>query len=208
MSCRPTGAADLPSDALSASAQAVSLLRGRPPTLGAGRLLCIDGPGASGKTTLARQIASDWGPGHVTTVHTDNLLEGWDGLPGLSASVEALLEPLSAGLAGTWRHWDWHTSRWAGTESVASSELLVLEGVGSWSPAIAHLVTALVWVEASSDTRRHRALARDGAEMRTHWEAWRLDEAALHARLKTRSHADLVVDTDSAAVTLRRDRDG
>ena len=36
----------------------VDLALRRPPTLGDGRLVCIDGPAGSGKTTLAAEVAA------------------------------------------------------------------------------------------------------------------------------------------------------
>lgn len=165
----------------------------RPATLGTGRLICLDGPAGSGKTTLAdalRSAAPD-----ATVLHTDDLLAGWDGLPGLAATIEAFLAPLAAGRSGHWRRWDWRASAWAETHEVRPGGLLVLEGVGSWSPGIAPLVTLLVWLDAPADVRRRRALARDGDVFAPHWEAWARDESAVLARDRTREHADLVLAT-------------
>jgi len=165
-----------------------------PPTLGRGRLVCVDGPAGSGKTTLAEAIARVVPDADV--VHCDELLHGWRGLPGLSATVEALLRPLAAGRSGHWRRWDWHADDWAEVHAVEPGGFLVLEGVGCWSPAVADLVGTLVWVEAASELRMARGIARDGEAMRPHWEQWRVDEAALFAQARTREHADLVVRTD------------
>ncbi|WP_322919285.1 nucleoside/nucleotide kinase family protein [Nocardioides renjunii] len=165
-----------------------------PPTLGPGRLVCVDGPAGSGKTTLAASIAEVVTGTQV--VHTDELLEGWRGLPGLAASVAALLAPLAAGEAGHWRRWDWHADGWAGTHAVRPGGLLVLDGVGSWSPAVADLVGLLVWVEAEPSLRLARGIARDGEALQPHMAQWRLDEDDLFARLRTHEHADLVVPTD------------
>ena len=156
--------------------------------------MCVDGPAGSGKTTLARAVALAV-PGSQV-VQCDELLHGWQGLPGLAATVAALLEPLARGEAGTWRRWDWHADDWAETNLVTPGGLLVLEGVGSWSPAIADLVGVLVWVEADHDLRLRRWVARDGEAMRAHWLQWRTDEDALFAALRTRDHADLVMTTD------------
>lgn len=164
-----------------------------PPTLGPGRLVCIDGPAGSGKTTLAAAVTEV--AGGTTVVHCDELLAGWRGLPGLAASVEALVRPLAEGRSGRWTRWDWHADAWAETHTVEPGGLLVLEGVGSWSPAIAGLVGHLVWVEAASELRLARGIARDGEHMRPQWEQWRLDEDALFERLGTRARADLVVVT-------------
>ena len=165
-----------------------------PPTLGPGRLICVDGPAGSGKTTLSAAIESAAPDAYV--VHCDELLQGWAGLPGLAATVADLLRPLAAGRTSHWTRWDWATSQWAESHPVEPGGLLVLEGVGSWSPDIADLVGALVWVEAGPDLRLDRGMARDGEGMREHWLRWQVEEEALHRAHGTRDHADVVMTTD------------
>ncbi|GAB3039964.1 adenylate kinase [Nocardioides flavus (ex Wang et al. 2016)] len=165
-----------------------------PPTLGSGRLVCVDGPAGSGKTTLAQAIV-DVVP-DADVVHCDDLLEGWGGLPGLAATVEALVRPLADGRPGEWRRWDWLADGWAETHIVRPGGLLVLEGVGSWSPAIADVVGLLVWVEAESGLRLTRGIARDGEAMRGHWLRFRIEEDRLFAEHRTRARADRIVATD------------
>ena len=165
-----------------------------PPTLGSGRLVCIDGPAGSGKTTLAAAVADIVPEAHV--VHCDELLQGWRGLPGLARTIETVLAPLARGEESRWTRWDWAADDWAESHRVEPGGLLVLEGTGSWSPAIAPLAGMLVWVEAESALRLRRGMARDGEQMRPHWEQWRIDEDVLFARLGTRDRADLVVVTD------------
>ena len=76
-------------------------------------------------------------------------------------------------------------------------EELDVEIVLVGTPDVADLVGLLVWVEAESQARLARGIARDGEQMRAHWVQWRLDEEALFARLGTQARADLVVDTDT-----------
>jgi uridine kinase len=184
----------VPSDPHEVARLVAARVLAAPPTLGPGRLVCVDGPAGSGKTTLAVALA-DVVPG-AQVVHCDELLQGWRGLPGLASTVARMLAPLAAGEVGHWRRWDWLADGWAETHAVRPGGLLVLDGVGCWSPRIADVVGFLVWVEAASERRLARGIARDGEQMRPQWEQWRLDEDELFVRLATRDHADLVVTTD------------
>jgi uridine kinase len=170
----------------------LALARSRPPTLGDGRLICVDGPAGSGKTTLAGDLSTRTG---APIVHVDDLLEGWDRLPTLDRQVRPLLEPLSRGEAGHWRRWDCVADRRAEEHRLDPAPLLVLEGVGSGNRAWAAWCTALVWVETDPGTRLARGLARDGEAARPHWERWTEDEAAMFAREHPRDRAALVVTT-------------
>jgi uridine kinase len=175
-----------------AAAAVLDLALARPATLGSGRLVCVDGPAGSGKSTLARAVVELAGDAQL--VQTDDLLEGWSGLPGLAGTLEAFLRPLAAGEPSRWRRWDWHASAWAEHHTVSPGGLLVVEGVGSGARRIADLVTVLVWVEAPEALRLERGMARDGEAVRAYWEQWMLDEAAEHAEQLTRQRADLRVD--------------
>ena len=182
----------VPVTALDVAVQAVERTKSRPPTLGPGRLICIDGPAGAGKTTLAAAIELAEPEAHV--VHCDELLQGWRGLPGLGATLETMLRPLAEGQESSWTRWAWDRAAWAESHPVSPGGLLVLEGTGSWAPAYADLVGTLVWVEAPRDVRLARGMARDGEHMRQQWQTWLEDEAELHARLGTRVRADIVVD--------------
>ena len=177
----------------------VELAVGRAPTLGAGRLVCVDGPAGSGKTTWAAGIAGGFdrlnhrGGAHV--VHLDDLYAGWSGLAEVDAQLSGLLLPLAEGRSGSYRRYDWPTERYAEQVVVEPVPLLVLEGVGAGSSRFAGLVTVLVWVEAPREVRMRRGLDRDGEAFAPHWEQWASDEAALFARERTRDRADLVVDS-------------
>ena len=181
----------------------LDLADARPPTLGSGRLVCIDGPGGSGKTTLATAIASRRTEARV--VHMDDLYAGWSGLHDVASQLDSLLGPLARDEAGSYRRYDWHTGSWAEIVTVPPVPLLVLEGVASGAGSHAHLATVTVWVSAPADVRLHRGLARDGAELRSRWVAWMRDEDRLFARERVAERADVRVDgTGVEPPTLRR----
>lgn len=178
----------------------------RPATLGAGRLVCVDGPAGSGKTTLAAALNRAFrdtlrAPGaaadraHVRLLHMDNLYAGWTGLDaGMEAMAEHVVRPLRTGEEGRYRRWDWHRSAFAEECVVAPCEVLVVEGVGSGNAAYGDAITRLVWVETPDDVRLQRGMDRDGEQMRGHWLDWGVQEAAMFARQRTRERADVVVD--------------
>ena len=169
----------------------VDLARSRPATLGAGRLVCIDGPAGSGKTTLAAEVA-DRAP-EARVLHMDDVYEGWDGLPLVVDQLARLLRPLARGEAGCYRRYDWYAGDYAERVVVPGDRGLVLEGVGAGNAGLATHATVLVWVEAPPEVCDARWLARDGELARVHGPAWRQAEAALFAREHTRERADLVI---------------
>lgn len=180
---------------MEAAENLLMMARSRPPTLGPGRLVCIDGPAGSGKTTLA--IALGALDPAATVLHSDDLLAGWGGLTGLASTLDSLLRDLAAGRTGRWRRWDWWADGWAEWHEVEPGGLLVLEGVGTGAPTYADLVSLLVWVEADAELRLARGLERDGEELRSHWLSWREEEDRLHRRDRTAARADVHVDGET-----------
>jgi uridine kinase len=189
-----------------ADADVVRRVLARPPTLAGRRLLCIDGPAGSGKTTLAAAVQAAVPAGtSVRVVHLDDLYPGWDGLTeGVRRAVRDLVGPLARGAAGGFRRYDWLAAAEAEWHDVPPVDLLVLEGVGSGSVPAQH-IGLLVWVDAPPEVRRARGLARDAAlsgraepddELRARWQRWSVDEAAHFAGHRTRERADLVVRGD------------
>ncbi|MDP2774197.1 MAG: (d)CMP kinase [Nocardioides sp.] len=173
------------------AATALELARSRPPTLGSGRLICVDGPAGSGKTTLAAAISAQAGA-HV--VHMDALYDGWEGLPRVSDQLDALLLPLAADEDGHYLRYDWDLEQYVETVTVRPAPLLVLEGVGSGSLAHAGRCTLLVWVEAPADLRLRRGLERDGVHLEHRFRQWMRDETEHFTREGTLARADLLVD--------------
>jgi len=128
-------------------------------------------------------------------VELEQLYPGWDGLEqGVELLVSAVLEPLAAGRSVEVPRYDWIDARYVEPWALGPSELLIVEGVGAGTRAAARHASLLVWLELAAETRRQRALARDGDVFRPHWERWTAQEEALLDREATPSRADLVLD--------------
>ncbi|WP_426595406.1 uridine kinase [Cellulomonas sp. McL0617] len=188
-------------DLLTAPAQIVATALARAPRLGPVRVVCVDGPAGSGKTTVAAAIVAAAGP-TSSVVHLDDLYEGWSGLEGslwprLAAQV---LEPLRRGRPGRFQRYDWPSGAFADWIDVPVPSLLVLEGCGSARRAAEPVAVVQVWVEADDELRLERGLARDGSAARAHWLTWMADEAAHFAREGTRERADLRLDAFGAVI--------
>lgn len=173
-------------------ASLAALVLSRKPALGDVRLVCIDGPAGSGKTTLAARLADALGG---VVLHLDDLYEGWAGLDGVADRLDAqVLTPVAAGRPGRYQRYDWEADRFADWVDLPVTAVLVVEGCGSAARAVAGRASAVVWVEAPAAVRLERGLERDGEAMRPQWLRWRALEQEHFAREGTRERADVVVD--------------
>jgi len=169
--------------------------RSLPPSAGRTRVLAMDGRSGAGKTTLAAALVAA-APGS-DVVHLDAIYPGWDGLadtPGLL--VQHLLEPLSAGRPAGYQRWDWSAGlpgEWHPLDPAPS--LLLLEGIGCGAWACTPYLAGLLWLDAPSDVRRDRALARDGDTYAPHWLRWADQERSYLDAEQPRRRADLVLGT-------------
>ncbi|MDX1891982.1 hypothetical protein [Mycolicibacterium sp. 050158] len=156
------------------------------------RTVLVDGRSGAGKTTFAAALQALWEDSAV--VHLDDVYPGWGGL---SAGVEhvhdALLAPRRAHRGGRWRRWDWSRESPAEWHDVAPDRPLIVEGSGALTPENRALADLGIWIECADDTRKRRALRRDGATFAAQWDRWAAQECAHIAHHDPRSVADLVV---------------
>jgi cytidylate kinase len=170
----------------------------RPPRLGPVRLVAVDGPAGSGKTTFAGRLsgALTHEGARAPQVHVDDLLAGWGDLATFWPRLEQwVLDPLRRGMAAAYRSYDWHAEvfrdEWT---TLGVPEALIVEGVSSARAVIRPELTLSVYLIADRDVRLTRGIERDGEALRPEWLRWMAEEDEHFARDDTMAHVDLLVD--------------
>ena len=175
----------------------VSRLESSPNTCGITKVITIDGPAGSGKTTLANQLAGVLSD--CTVIHMDDLYNGWT--QDLHAElahriIQKILIPLSQNKSAQFEKYDWATKSFKEKVSIAPPNYLILEGVGSGHPDL-NLKSALnVWIEADPSVLLERLVKRDGEGLRDDLIRWQTHEALYFSQLSIKQLADVCLTGD------------
>jgi uridine kinase len=173
-------------------------VRAAPARLGTTRLVCIDGPAGSGKTTFAARLTAALGP-DTAVVHMDDVYAGWTLDGAVARLTTGVLGPIAAGRDGAYHRYDWTAARFSPDPTpVPVAPTLIVEGCGSSPRSLDAWTTLRIWVEAPAALRLARGLARDGVALEPQWRQWLRTEAAEFSREDTRARADLRVDGTAA----------
>jgi uridine kinase len=145
------------------------------------KIVTIDGPAGSGKTTLAHELSISLGDGNgpMSVVHLDELYEGWDDALSqkLFDRIEAwILTPIRNGLSPKHLTYDWHQSKYASWSELPLTPIVIIEGVGSGHSALRTNVSQAIWVEADEDLLLDRVVQRDGEVVRNEMLIWKARE--------------------------------
>jgi uridine kinase len=161
------------------------------------RIIAIDGPAGSGKTTLAQKLQNSFPQWKVEVVHMDDLYDGWENA--LTNNLTRILEqgiakPVSEGKAFEYRKFDWLAMRYGELKKIPNPDLLILEGVGSGQKAVRKYLDQLIWIDIDSDVGLNRVLSRDGDYMEMHMRIWQMRESEHFKKENTRDSATMRLD--------------
>jgi uridine kinase len=169
-------------------------------------LICIDGAGASGKSTIANRLAA--ASEDIQVVHLDDFYRpssdryvgslskrpiGADfDLDRLRAEV---LGPLRSGSASSYHLYDWEADQVSVQTVPVIKPIVIVEGVYSLTIGLSGFFDRSLWVDCPRDVRLARGLARDGEAARSRWvDDWMLGEDQYMLRESPRDRANLVCD--------------
>jgi uridine kinase len=161
-------------------------------------VVAIDGHGASGKSTVARTLTAEM---PAALVHTDDFFRPTAEMGGVRQSIAdyydwqrlraEALGPLFAGHSASFRRFDWDSSALGGLVTVASAELILLEGVFSAAPVLSDMVDRAIFVETPEPERIRRLRQLIAPE---EWDDdWLAAERAYFCGTRPPSSFDLVV---------------
>jgi uridine kinase len=139
--------------------------------------LAIDGVAGSGKTTLASRLCGDLK--NCQVVHMDDLYEGWNDplSQRLTAKViRELLEPFNQQILIRYQKFNWILNRFDKFEDLKTSNILILEGVGSGQREFRKYLSKTIWVEYDPSQGFDRVIARDGEGIRGEMVNFLLDQ--------------------------------
>ena len=162
---------------------------------GRSRLVAIDGPGGSGKTTFADRLslAANGAP----IVHTDDFASADNPINWWPRMLDQVIAPLARGERSRYQRYDWPSETLAEWHEVDPTPIVIIEGVTAGRAEWVEHLDFVIWIDTPRDVRLERAVERDGAGALDAWDVWMSAEDAHYERDPTRQRADLIVDGTS-----------
>jgi uridine kinase len=161
-------------------------------------IILIDGRAGSGKSTFAEKLQQQLfrdGESAPRVIHMDNIFEGWEGLSlGSDYMVRFILNPLARKETASWQDWSWVKNERSSWREFSGGTPLIVEGCGALTERSKEHAYLSLWLEASEETRRKRWLERE--RHLDKFDFWAAQELDFYAREKSKSLADLVIETN------------
>lgn len=165
------------------------------------KLIAIDGPAGSGKTSLASQLSNNLKS--VTTIHMDDLYNGWE--DALTATLtqhlnEWVINPMTQFQSVCYQKFNWSTNEYGPAVEVRDIELLILEGVGAAQEIIRQSADLTIWIEVGPQIGLARVLNRDGDQLLPYMLKWQERESAHFLMDQTKENCQIFVDGSNTQI--------
>ena len=164
---------------------------------GGAKLITIDGPAGSGKTTLAKSLSKLFNDCPV--IHMDEIYEGWQSALTTKTSqdlVDWIINPLLDQSNIIFNKYDWTLNQRVGQIVIENPKVLIIEGVGSSVIKVSKYACLKLWIEVSPEIGINRVLDRDGPDIQAQMENWQTQERNYFIENKTKENSDIWIDGD------------
>jgi uridine kinase len=161
------------------------------------KIIVIDGPAGSGKTTLAKSLSGLLE--NCPIIHMDEIYEGWENA--LSPKtfkdlVEWIINPLLENNSIEYIKYDWNLGQRIEKVVINNSKIIIIEGVGSSSFEISKHASLKLWIEVNKETGINRVLTRDGLQIQEQMKTWQSQESKFFIENNSKENSDIWIDGD------------
>ena len=167
-------------------------------TCGETKLICIDGPAGSGKTTLATSLTKLLDNAYV--IHMDEIYDGWEqALTEKTTNnlINWIVLPLKNKQPIEFHKFDWNLMKRNQKVRIENPRYLIIEGVGSVIDPVIQYCALKIWVQTKPEVGLLRVLNRDGDQIEAEMRKWQKLETKHFLKYQTKENCDVWVDGDS-----------
>ncbi|HSX06044.1 MAG TPA: hypothetical protein VLF69_06280 [Candidatus Saccharimonadales bacterium] len=164
-------------------------------------LIAIGGFGGSGKSSLAAALQKFLPSAAAAAVVVpiddfivkEKILDPWDkGAFDRTRLEEQVLKPLSEGRQAKYQALIWETNTLSDFMELPKADVVIVEGISSYHPDIAHYYDLKIWVETPIAIAKERGRARAGeSENAKHWGLWARNDLAYKEQFHPEQIADI-----------------
>ena len=161
------------------------------------KIIVIDGPAGSGKTTLAKSLSGLLE--NCPIIHMDEIYDGWENALSPKTSqdlVEWIINPLLESRSIEFVKYDWYLEKRIEKVVINLPKVLIIEGVGSSSFEISKHASLKLWIEVNKETGINRVLTRDGQQIQELMKKWQSQESKFFIENNSKENSDIWIDGD------------
>jgi uridine kinase len=161
------------------------------------KIVVIDGPAGSGKTTLAKSLSRLFEKCPI--IHMDEIYEGWENALLKKTSndlTDWIINPLLESKTIEFIKYDWNLEKRIEKVVINLPNVLIIEGVGSSSFEISQHACLKLWIEVNKDTGINRVLTRDGQQIQEQMKKWQSQESKFFIENNSKENSDIWIDGD------------
>ena len=161
------------------------------------KIVVIDGPAGSGKTTLAKSLSVLLK--NCPIIHMDEIYEGWENALSPKTSqdlVEWIINPLLEDKSIEYIKYDWHLEQRIEKVVINNPQVMIIEGVGASVSEISKHACLKLWIEVNEETGINRVLTRDGLQIQEQMKKWQSQESKFFIENNSKENSDIWIDGD------------